>query len=395
MNILLINTLYPPSTVGGAERSVKNLAEELAGLNHAVTVISLGKSRKKEDINGVAVYRLPLKNVYWPYDQQQKNPLLKSLWHVADMYNPWMEKAVMDIADKERPDIIHTHNLQGFSTNIWNTGRTLEIPLVHTLRDYWLRCPGTVMYRNNRNCERPCAACSMLSIPKKKASAGVQAVAGISRFILNNHLVAGYFPGVKYKAVIPNTITAGIRTSSVPAKNKTNEFKAGFLGRLSESKGIKMLADAFHNSDIPLLLGGKGNAKILKYIAELNAPNIRHLGYVRPGEFFRKIDILIVPSLWHEPFGRVVIEAYGYGIPVLVSDRGGLGELVDEGETGFVFDPGSGFPLERIRQLKNNPELLNKLKTNSYRKAQQYTSPQAGAANYLTLYQKCYEAADT
>lgn len=386
----MINTLYPPSTIGGAERSVKNLAEALAGQNHDVTVIAVGNGGKKEVISGVVVYRIELKNIYRPYDKQSKKPLLSPIWHVVDMYNPWMEKAVLNIIKKELPDIIHTHNLQGFSTNIWKTGWQLNIPLVHTLRDYWLRCPRTTMYRNHRNCGNPCTDCKMLSLTKKKASAKVQAVAGISRFILDNHLDAGYFPNAKQTAVIPNTIN--INTKARPADNN-GKFKVGFLGRISESKGIKMLVDGFKDSGIPLLIGGSGDEKLLKYLSELNAPNIRYLGYVNPEEFLGKIDLLIVPSLWHEPFGRVVIEAYGNGVPVLVSNRGGLSELVDEGKTGFIFDPDSDVPLEKIRQIKNDPDLLRKFKVNSYEKAQNYSSTGNSVEKYLDLYLSCYESA--
>jgi glycosyltransferase involved in cell wall biosynthesis len=52
--------------------------------------------------------------------------------------------------------------------------------------------------------------------------------------------------------------------------------------------------------------------------------------------FFDKIDYLVVPSLWHEPMGRVVIEAYAYGVPVLVNKVGGLVELIEDGKTGVV-----------------------------------------------------------
>jgi glycosyltransferase involved in cell wall biosynthesis len=63
------------------------------------------------------------------------------------------------------------------------------------------------------------------------------------------------------------------------------------------------------------------------------------LGFIPPAELFAKIDVLVVPSLWHEPLGRIVFEAYAHGLPVIATDRGGISEIVSPGETGFLFDP--------------------------------------------------------
>jgi glycosyltransferase involved in cell wall biosynthesis len=66
---------------------------------------------------------------------------------------------------------------------------------------------------------------------------------------------------------------------------------------------------------------------------------VRFLGRKPPEEFYPLLDMLVVPSLWHEPFARVVIEAYSYGVPVVASDRGGQPEAVEHNVTGFLFDP--------------------------------------------------------
>ena len=164
LRILLINTLYPPSQVGGAERSVKIISESLVKHNYEAVVISLSDQQAEEIINGVKVYRIELKNIYWPFEKETQKSLLSPLWHIIDAYNPWMRKEVERIIKSEKPDIIHTHNLQGFSTNIWNIGAKLSIPIVHTLRDYWLRCPKTTMYKNNQICKTPCLDCKFLSL---------------------------------------------------------------------------------------------------------------------------------------------------------------------------------------------------------------------------------------
>ena len=386
MRILLINTLYPPYSVGGAERSVKILAEGLVKKGHRVVVISLSDKELIEDINGVKVYRCKLENVYWPFNGETKKPVLHSLWHIVDAYNPLMCKKVYKIIKNEKPDIIHTHNLQGFSSNIWKIGEQSNIPNIHTLRDYWLRCPKTTMYKNNQVCESSCLDCMLLSIPKKELSQKVDAVVGISQFILNSHIKAGYFKNVKDKAVIYNSI----RINKVNGSNKKieDDFKVGFLGRISESKGIKLLIDKFKNTDIPLLIGGKGDEEILQYLTQLKAPNIKYLGYVNPSHFFRNIDILIVPSLWNEPFGRIVIEAYGCGVPVIVNDKGGLSEIVDHEKSGIIIDFDKDDIIQIVNKIRFNEKLLSDMKNAAIEKAKSFDGSSNDIQDYIKLYKK-------
>ena len=54
---------------------------------------------------------------------------------------------------------------------------------------------------------------------------------------------------------------------------------------------------------------------------------------------YQSIDLLVVPSLWEEPFGMIVLEAYMHGVPVIAARRGGLPEIVDDGTTGCLYDP--------------------------------------------------------
>jgi glycosyltransferase involved in cell wall biosynthesis len=70
-----------------------------------------------------------------------------------------------------------------------------------------------------------------------------------------------------------------------------------------------------------------------------------------------------VPSCWQEPFGRVVIEAYAHGLPVIAAQRGGLPEIVDDGETGWTYDPDSDAMLKRhLEKVCTSPEQLRKMR---------------------------------
>lgn len=71
-----------------------------------------------------------------------------------------------------------------------------------------------------------------------------------------------------------------------------------------------------------------------------SSPAIAFLGYVKPEEFFARIDVLVVPSLWEEPLGRVIYEAYARGVAVIANRLGGMPEIIEEGRTGYVVTPG-------------------------------------------------------
>jgi glycosyltransferase involved in cell wall biosynthesis len=72
------------------------------------------------------------------------------------------------------------------------------------------------------------------------------------------------------------------------------------------------------------------------------------LGFVDSQDFYRDTDVLVVPSVWAEPFGLVVLEAYSFGILVVGSRVGGIADIVEHGVTGWLFEPGDSAALSSI-----------------------------------------------
>ncbi|MGI4800442.1 MAG: glycosyltransferase, partial [Janthinobacterium lividum] len=112
-----------------------------------------------------------------------------------------------------------------------------------------------------------------------------------------------------------------------------------FIGRLDPLKGVEMLlrvVAALAPGTVTLAVAGRGEPD---YEATLQAdlpPGVRFLGQVAPAKFFPQVDLLVVPSVWEDPFPRVFHEALAFGVPSLVSPLGGLPEAVEPGRTGFV-----------------------------------------------------------
>jgi glycosyltransferase involved in cell wall biosynthesis len=123
-----------------------------------------------------------------------------------------------------------------------------------------------------------------------------------------------------------------------------------FAGRLCVEKGVETLLRAWAElSEAPALkIVGDGPLSDLVRRAAERDERIEWLGWRSPDDVLDLIGgarCLILPSLFHEAFGRVVIEAYAKGTPVLAARRGALAEIVEEGLTGHLFEPGSSSEL--------------------------------------------------
>lgn len=331
MKIAIICTLYPPYVLGGAEISTSLLVEGLKKEGHNVVVVTTGKVNQKEYIGGITVYRLKNKNIYWRYPQREKNIFRKAVWHFIDIFNLGYYYKLRALLKKISPDIVHTGNLCGFSTIVWKVAQNLNLPIVHTLRDYYLLCPQQTMLSGSNSCEKQCIVCRNYSLIKKRMSQNVDAVVGISSFILDYHLEYGYFTNSKFRRCIPNSVNVPLDVNVSFRKNNS----VGYIGRLSPEKGIEFMIEAFLKSnsrDTKLIIAGSGNKDYEEKLKRnYSKDNIVFCGTVKTNDFLKYVDLLIVPSLWNEPFGRVVIEAYAARVPVLISGNGGLRELAVDG----------------------------------------------------------------
>lgn len=121
-----------------------------------------------------------------------------------------------------------------------------------------------------------------------------------------------------------------------------HEFALGFVGRVSPEKGLSYAVEALALCDarVGLWIAGEGpEVERLRALAGERgvAARVRFLGYqADPGPLFRAADAVVVPSLWNEAFGRVVVEAMGYGTPVIATAVGGMQELFENGREGWM-----------------------------------------------------------
>ncbi|MBX6361783.1 MAG: glycosyltransferase family 4 protein [Acidobacterium ailaaui] len=346
MKILLVNVLYYPLTVGGAEITIQNLAQGLLDRGHIVNVLTFTDKRQiEENIDGIKVFREPIPNVYLPYfkDKERPNILLRRLWHFIDIYNPFSKKIFENHIDKKKPDVIIFDNIQGFSPSIWNTSFSKNIPTVQVLHDLYLLCP-TNMFKNNQVCKNRCSSCKIIRIPHIYLSNNLTAIVGVSKFILNKYLSYGYFKKVHFKEVIYNSRRDG-KAVKKSIRQYDGNIHFGFIGNIAPNKGIEILLKAYlkiKSNNTKIFIAGSGEINYVKYLQDkYKDKSIVWLGWVQRNHFFEMIDFTIVPSIWYEPLGMVVIESFSYGVPVIASNIGGIPEMIKEGENGLLFEPGN------------------------------------------------------
>ena len=332
-----MNTLYAPNQIGGAEKSVQALAENFLLTGNKVMVICLGKESTTYLLNDVLVKVLKIENDYWPFELVHKNSYQKFSWHLKDASNIKYENTIIEFLADFKPSILLTNNLSGFSTKVWNTTRKFNIKIVHTLRDYYLQCPSTTKFKNDLNCDKPCLSCKFLSFSKKRDSNKVDYVIGISKFILDDHLRNGYFKNIPNK-VIYN----GFDIAKIKLRETKSAIVFGYIGQINKSKGIELLLESFSKIKKykwKLLIAGNIDDAYINYLRTINnSGQIEFLGHTKSDLFFKKIDVLVVPSLWNEPFGRVVIESIIQRKPVLGSNKGGISELLSNNKK-YLFNP--------------------------------------------------------
>jgi len=401
MRILNISSLYPPNVIGGAELCVKTIAEAMADAGHDMHVITLQPppdSQPTGDVNSgqVTVHQVPLANVYWPFESSRaaRSRIQKIFWHGIDTSNKVMVRRVERIVREVKPDVVLTHNLQGFSTAVMPAVKRVRAPLVHVPHDYSLVCPQTALWRNDRGCgfrELRCTNCKVLTVPRHRHLAAVDAVISVSRSLLDFHRLHGLFTDVP-ATVIHNALRPELKIRTrVATRSDDDVFTFGYLGRVERSKGIETLLAAAGELEAR---GGRFRLRVAGradpvYIESLRQrwplTNIDFVGFTDSNEFLGSIDALVFPSEWLEALGNSVFEAYSQGVPVIGAATGGIPESIDPGVTGFVFEAGNVTELTRaMSSLLDDPPLRTAQGEAALAKARQYLAPRR-AAEYVSF----------
>lgn len=340
MKILVLHTLYAPHIGGGAERMVKQVTEGLQRRGHELVVLATGPQDGLHDetVDGLHIYRAGLRNFYWHYTQRRPQPLARLGWHWRDRYNRDMRSPLREVIAAEQPDLVLCHNLTGWSISAWDEIKAAGLPIVQVLHDLYLLCPRDTMYNKGKDCTEQCGLCAGLRQNHAAASTQASAVIGVSRYLLDRICAQGYFKGVPRHVVYNRCEVA----EAPPTSRRDGPLRFGFIGTLSDNKGVDWLIQQFQalKIDATLEIAGRGKFDDEQRLMRLaSSERIRFVGYQEAETFLAGLDVLVVPSRWAEPFGLVAVEGCAHGLPVIASAMGGLPEIICHGVNGLLCTP--------------------------------------------------------
>lgn len=393
ISILIINSFYSPNIRGGAEIICQEQAENLERYGYKISVLTTNDKNTgitEDIINNIKVYRVGIKNIYWPSSKNKPSSFHRALWHIKDIYNHSMRSYVKEVIKRDKPNIAICHNLSGFSISIWDELKKHNIPIIQVIHDQYLKCPNSNGFKKEKICNGQCNICKLMRLPHKKKSQNVNAVIGVSEFVLDSLTSLGYFKQV------PQYVIHNAR--NIPNNNCLNlwdgksTFKLGYIGTLSKVKGLEWLIYSFmelNNINATLTIAGKGESKeyeeYLRKIANKDK-RIKFTGYIKPEEHYRKIHISVVPSLWPDTFPGVAYESCAYNIPVIATNNGGLPEIIKDNINGLICNPSNPNSLkETLLKCYRSPLLVNKLSLQARDSVQEMLDTKLYLKRYLSI----------
>ncbi|MFZ0416966.1 MAG: glycosyltransferase family 4 protein [Candidatus Sulfotelmatobacter sp.] len=336
MKILIISSLYPPHVIGGAEKAAAELADAMIRRGHEVVVVSLHPESREvvEDRNGVRVYRLPIDNFYWPFGREKKpSPLLRLAWHIREIWNHAAARRIGKILDAEKPDVVNSHNVCGFSLAAWREVKRRRVRLVHTMHDCYLLCSRSVLFRNGKNCEKRCLDCQVLTFNRRDLSRLPDSLVSVSQYTLQEHVARHYFEGVPATVIynIHGTMGPPHLGQTLNSERISNDLVFGFIGRVEEEKGIETLLAATGQLKQPnwrLRIAGKGlDSYVQKLSARFSDRRIEWLGFTNAANFYSSVGVVVIPSLLNEALPYVCVESLHAGKSLICALSGGIPEI--------------------------------------------------------------------
>lgn len=349
IRILVVHDSYQQR--GGEDNVVDSEVTLLRTYGHQVEVYR----RHNDEVGGMSKVALALQTVWSPRT-------------VAD---------VSGIISQFRPDVIHSHNTFPLvSPSLYWAASKAHVPVVQTLHNFRLVCLQAMLLRDGHICE-DCLGrfpwrgvvrrCYRRSAPQSATVAvmvGVHRVLGTYRHKVARYIALTDFSRRKFvEGGLPaDRIAVKPHFVDVPPRAELQRVGGLFVGRLSHEKGIDVLLGAItHSPGLTIRVVGSGpEARQLAF-----HPNIILLGWKAWRDMLEEMyhaAYLVLPSLCYENFPLAIVEAYACGLPVIASRSGAMAELIEDGRTGLLCEPGSAYDLAaKMKWADANPERMREM----------------------------------
>jgi glycosyltransferase involved in cell wall biosynthesis len=416
MNVLLATSFFPPTHTAGTEKRTLGYAKALLELGHRVQVLCVGNWDQGQNYwNGFSdeVFQgIPVRRIHLNW---QKSPDPNR--YLYD--NPETARFFGQCLTEWRPDLVHITSCLTLSASIIAEAKEHSLPVVLTLTDFWFVCHKLSLLKYDGSlCDgittsRDCIQCLCWNSGayqrlKKISSAAVATgvVDALSKFpainrqrglrglaldiaqrkeylttMLNAADIVTAPSNHLYQTLRGSGIEREIRVvqsghdlswlDALASKSPSERVRFGYIGQFIPTKGVHVLLEAFGGRDwkdkaeLHLFGNPNGNPAYWQRLQQIENCNPEMVFFHGPfpheklGEILSGLDVLIVPSLWHENNPRVIQEAFAGKTPVIASNVGGIAEFVEHDRSGLLFERGSSEQLSGcIQDLVDHPEKI-------------------------------------
>ena len=307
-----------------------------------------------------------------------------SLWRKASLLwqTRWSREsyeAVRRLIRAESPDVAHIYNILPLITPaVYYACREEGVPVVQTVYNYRLLCPAATFLRAGQICEE-CVQHSLWRSVRYGCYRKSRLQSAAVAWMLESHRRLGTWRELVDLYLVPTKfmrgklVEGGLPREKIvvkpnyhepdPGIRESSDGSALYVGRLSREKGLSTLLAAWRMLRDPPRLRIIGDGPMREEVEKAAAGTLHNkielLGPQPHHEvisYLKKAAVCLVPSEWYEAFPHVILEAYACGVPIVASRIGTLADVIEDGVTGLLFDPGHPSDLAaKITWVINKP----------------------------------------
>lgn len=336
-NVLIVHNYY--QVPGGEDTVVNNEKKMLEDNGHNVILYT----RHNDELKKLSI-------------------LQKLLLPITTIFNITTYRDIKSLIKEHKIEIIHVHNtLNLISPAVYYAAFACKVPVVQTIHNFRLLCPGATLYRDGKICEE-CLEKGLVCALKYSCYRGNKLQTLACVLSTQIHRLLGTYGKLNYicltefnrkkiltlKNIKPEKVFVKPNFVDeigeiIPYEKRKNQFV--FVGRLDKLKGIDFLLEAWKkmgNNSPKLVICGTGPMEewCHKFISENKLKNIEMKGFVsnhKVKDIIANSNAVILPTQWYEGFPMIILEAYSVGTPVIGSDLGNVGDIIIPNKSGWKF----------------------------------------------------------
>ena len=352
MRVLLVTNNY--QITGGAEVFAHEIARVLKNLGHDVAFFCAASESSQT---------APFGHLFPATVDYKGGPLLGRMLRIKGLiYSSVAKKAMEEMIYQFRPDLVHAFAIyNGLTPSVLEACREKGIPVVMSCNDYKHICPNYKLFHHHRTCEEckgrrfhravvnHCCKDSLVISVASSIEAYVHEWMNLYRRNVHTFLFASNFmlektsefwKGASFRTAI---LRNPFDSPSHACRHDQGEYFL-YFGRLIDEKGVDLLLKAMeHVPEAHLKIVGSGpdEIRLREQVRSRGHGSVEFLGALWGSsldEVLQGCRAVVVPSLWHENFPYVILQAFAAGKAVIGSRRGGIPELIEDGKSGLLYD---------------------------------------------------------